>query len=40
MVVWRHKLGEVENECTLIKFSFFTIFLLKIIEIGGNLKMF
>jgi len=37
MVVWWHKLGEVENECTTHNFSLFVIFLPKLIKIGGNL---
>ena len=32
MVVWWHELGEVENKCTLHDFSFFAIFLSKIIK--------
>ena len=39
VVLW-HKLGEVENECTSHNFSFFAIFLSKIIKIGGNLAKF
>jgi len=39
VVLW-HKLGEVENECTSHNFSFFAIFLSKIIKIGGNLTKF
>ena len=40
MVVWRRELGEVENECTSHNFSFFAIFLPKIIKIGGKLRKF
>ena len=40
MVVWWRKLGEVENECTVYNFSLFSIFLPKIIKIGGNLTKF
>ena len=40
VVVWQHKLGEVENEYTSHNCSLFTIFPPKIIEIGGNLTKF
>ena len=35
--MWRRKLVEVENECTLHNFSLFVIFLPEIIKIGGYL---
>ena len=38
--VWWRELGEVENECISHNFSLFTIFLPKIIKIGGNLTKF
>ena len=38
--MWRHKLGEVENECASHIFGSFPIFLPKIIKIGGNLTKF
>ena len=40
MVVWRHELGEVENEYISHNFSLCAIFLPKIIKIGGNLTKF
>ena len=39
-VVWKRKLGEVENECTLHNSSLFAIILPKIIKIGRNLTEF
>jgi len=36
-VVHRHKLGEVENECTSYNFRQFAIFVPKIIAFGASL---
>ena len=38
--MWWREIGEVENECNSHNFSFFAIFLPKIIKIGGNLTKF
>jgi len=40
IVVWWHRLGEVENVYVAYIFSQFAIFLLKIIKIDGNLTKF
>jgi len=39
-VVWWHKLGEVENECTLHNSIVLAIFVPKIIKVNGNLTKF
>jgi len=39
-VVRWHKLGEVENECTLHNSIVLAIFVPKIIKVGGNLTKF
>ena len=39
-MTWWRELGEVEDDCNLHNFSFFAIFLPKIIKIGENLTKF